>query len=187
VAWANDVTRALRRVDGDLDRARSIRGGDAGRDTLTRLDRDGERCPVGGLVPVPHGREIEFVAALGREAEADQPTPFLGHEVDRLGRCELPSHDEVALVLSVCRVDDDDQSAVPDVLDRLLDRRERGAVLDLQRCFARHCRRIVPCVSRENSDRRAGARRTSRGRRPRDSRHRRPRASRASLPRGCAG
>ena len=47
-----------------------------------------------------------------------------GHEVDRLGRCELGRDRQVALVLAVGRVDDDDELALADVLDRILDRGE---------------------------------------------------------------
>src|SRR5829696_369003 len=48
------------------------------------------------------------------------------HEVDRVGGDELGGHREVALVLAVLRVADDHHLAVADVLDRFLDRAERG-------------------------------------------------------------
>src|SRR6185312_453604 len=63
----------------------------------------------------------ELVAALRRQREADQPAPLLRHEVDRLGRRELRGEREVALVLAVLVVADDDHLALADVLDRLLD------------------------------------------------------------------
>ncbi len=75
---------------------------------------------------VRHRTQLELVAALGREAEADEPAAVGGHERDRLGRDELRRDREVALVLPVGVVDDDDEAARADVLDRLLDRRERG-------------------------------------------------------------
>ena len=71
-----------------------------------------------------HQVEAELVAALGREREADQAARLLGHEVDRLGRRELRGHRQVALVLAVLVVADDDHLALADVLDRLLDRGE---------------------------------------------------------------
>ena len=47
------------------------------------------------------------------------------HEVDGVRRRELGGDDEIALVLALGIVDDDDHLPVPDVLDGLLDRRER--------------------------------------------------------------
>ena len=67
----------------------------------------------------------EFVAALGSQREADQPAPLLGHEVDRLGRRELRRHREVALVLAVLVVADDDHLAGADLFQGLFDGRER--------------------------------------------------------------
>ena len=63
------------------------------------------------LVLGRHQVEAELVAALRRERQADQPAPLLGHEVDRLGRDELRGHREVALVLAVLVVADDDHAA----------------------------------------------------------------------------
>ena len=78
------------------------------------------------LVLRRHQVEPELVAALGRERQADQPAPVGRHEVDRLGRRELGRQREVALVLAVLGVADDDHAAGADVLDRLLDAAERG-------------------------------------------------------------
>src|SRR5439155_6349589 len=47
-----------------------------------------------------------------------------GHEVDRLRGDELRGHRQVALVLAVLVIADDDHLALADVVDRLLDRRE---------------------------------------------------------------
>ena len=69
----------------------------------------------------------ELVAAIGREREADQPPTVGRHEVDRLGRRELGRQCEIALVLAVLGVADDDHVAGADVLDRLLDAAEWGA------------------------------------------------------------
>ncbi len=71
------------------------------------------------------GRSAELVGALLGQAEADQAARVRRHEVDRLGRRELRRDRQVALVLAVRVVDDDDHPALADVLDRLLDRRER--------------------------------------------------------------
>ena len=111
VAGLDEVARPRGGVDRDLDRARAVGGGDAGGDALAGLDRDGERRLERRLVLGRHQVEPELVAALGRQRQADQPAAVLGHEVDRLGRDELGRHREVALVLAVLVVADDDHPA----------------------------------------------------------------------------
>ena len=113
-------------VDGDLDRVRAVVRRDAGRDALARLDRDGERGAERRLVLVGHLAQPELVAALLGQAEADEPARVRDHEVDGLGRRELGRDRQVALVLAVLVVDDDDEAAGADVLDRLLDGGERA-------------------------------------------------------------
>src|SRR5206468_4244382 len=83
--------------------------------------------------PLRHLAQAELIATLLGQAEADQPAAFLRHEVHGLRRRELCRNRQVALVLAVGCVDDDDQLALPDVLDRLLDRGERALFLDLHR------------------------------------------------------
>ena len=58
------------------------------------------------------------------------------HERDRLGRDELGGDREVALVLAISVVDDDDEAARADVLDRLLDGGERRRGLGAVRSVA---------------------------------------------------
>ena len=101
-----------------------------GRDAVARLDRDRERRAELRLVLVGHLAEPELVAALGGQAEADQPAAVRRHEVDGVGRDELRGDREVALVLAVLVVDDDDEAARADLVDRLLDGGE-GARLGL--------------------------------------------------------
>ncbi len=59
--------------------------------------------------------------------EADQAAAVGGHEVDRLGRGHLGGDHEVALVLAVLVVDEDEHAAVAGVVDDLFDRRNRVA------------------------------------------------------------
>ena len=58
-----------------------------------------------------HGRQVELVAALFGQRQADQPAPEAGHEVDRLGSHLLGGDREVALVLAVLVVHQDDHPA----------------------------------------------------------------------------
>ena len=116
-----------RGIDRDLDRVRAVVRGDAGGDAVARLDRDGEGGAVGLLVVLGHRAQPELVAALARQAEADQPAPVRGHEVDGLGRAALGGDREVALVLAVLVVDDDHEAPGADVVQRPLDGGERRA------------------------------------------------------------
>ena len=113
-------------VDRDLDRVGAVVGGDAGADPAGGLDRDREGGLQRRLVLGRHQVEAEPLAALGGQRQADQPARLLGHEVDRLRGGELRRHHQVALVLAVLAVADDDHAAAADLLDRLLDRRERA-------------------------------------------------------------
>ena len=106
------------------------------------------------LVVLGHRPQTELVAALLREAEADQAACMRGHEVDRFRRRELRCDDEVALILAVRVVDDDHEPALANVLDRLVDRREHAR----SRCSSK----VMVLRSL-----RAAARRTWRARRPR--------------------
>ncbi len=126
VAGLDELPRARVGIDRHLDRARPVGGRDPGADAGASLDRDRERGLEGRLVLGRHQVEAELVAALGGQGEADQPAPLLAHEVDRLGGDELGGHRQVALVLTVLVVADDDHLALADVLDRFLDRGERG-------------------------------------------------------------
>ncbi len=137
-------TRSLgprRRVDRDLDRVRAVVRRDAGRDALPGLDGHRERGAERRLVPVGHLAQPELVAALLGEAEADEAARVRDHEVDGLRRRELRGDREIALVLAILVVDDDDELAGTDVLDRLLDRRE--GILRTWRDHQTHAR-IVP-------------------------------------------
>ena len=89
-----------------------------------RFDADREGGAERRLVVVGHRAQAQMVGALLGETQTDQPARVGRHEVDRLGRRELGRNRQVALVLAVGIVDDDDHPALADVLDRFLDRRE---------------------------------------------------------------
>ncbi len=170
VARLHEVVRRRIGMDRDLDRVAAVGGRDAGRHAFARLDADRERGAERRLVVVGHRAQRELVGALLGEAEADQPARVRRHEVDRLGRRELRGDRQVAFVLAVGIVDDDDHPPLADVLDRLLDRREPGC--------DRHS---------EQASEGAVSRRTWRARRPRDSRDLHARACPESCARACAG
>ncbi len=124
VTGLDEVARLRGGRDCNLDRVRAIGGRDPGRHALARLDRLRERGSERRLVALGHRPQAELVCPVGREAETDQAAGMRGHEVDRLGSRELGRDHEIALVLPVGVVDDDDEAAFADVFDRGLDRRE---------------------------------------------------------------
>ena len=67
---------------------------------------------------------MQLLGALGRQREADQAAAVLGHEVDGVGRRHLRRDDEVALVLALLGIDQNEHAAVARILDHLLDRGE---------------------------------------------------------------
>ena len=110
-------------IDGDVDGGGAVAGRDAGGDAEPPLGIDAHGEGGGELLGVPLGHlgEAELIAALAGERQADEAPAVQRHEVDHLGRGELGRADEVALVLAVLVVRDDDDLAVAQVLDGLLD------------------------------------------------------------------
>ena len=68
---------------------------------------------------------LQRVGALLRQRKADQSASVLGHEVDGLRRAHLRRDDEVALVLAIIGVHQNEHAPVARVLDH---------VFDLRRC-----------------------------------------------------
>ncbi|MNR54925.1 hypothetical protein D3C85_1752040 [compost metagenome] len=63
------------------------------------------------------------------QGQADQATGFAGHEADRLGGAHFRRQQQVALVLAVLVVDQQDHPAPAEVFDDFFDAIERhGAV-----------------------------------------------------------
>ncbi len=71
-----------------------------------------------GRALIHHHAEAKILEALLRGGKADQPSAVLRHEVDGLRRDLLGGHDEVALVLPILIVHDDEHFALADVLYR---------------------------------------------------------------------
>ncbi len=71
-----------------------------------------------------HQLEVKLLGAFRRECEADQPAAVLGHEIDGVRRRHLRGDDEVALVLALLSIHQDEHAAVARVLDHFLDRGE---------------------------------------------------------------
>ena len=124
--------RSPGRVAGSMSAwivAAAVGGRDAGRRAVAEVDGVGERGALGLGVVLDHERQVELVAALAGERRADDARRVAHEERDLLRRGELGRHDEVALVLAVLVVDDDDDLAPSDGGDGVLDRSEQCAAL----------------------------------------------------------
>ncbi len=126
MAGRDDVVEVLGGVDGRGDGERAVVRGDAGGDALARLDGDREGRAVARLVLARHVLEAQLGRALARQRQADQAAAVLGHEVDGVGGGHLRRDHEIAFVLAVLGVDQDDHAPVAQVLDDLVDRREEA-------------------------------------------------------------
>src|SRR6266850_4265473 len=71
----DDVGRRRVGTDGGPDGRRAVDRRDAAADSLSRVDRHGERGAERGAVLAHHHREAELVAALLGERQADEPAP----------------------------------------------------------------------------------------------------------------
>src|SRR5450759_28287 len=88
---------------------------------LVRIDADGESGTV--LVGVGFAllSELELVGTFPRKRETNPPARLTNHEVDHFRRDQLRRTDEIAFVLAILIVGDDDQLASLDVGYCLLD------------------------------------------------------------------
>ena len=83
-------------------------------------------CRRASLWAVMGGRSSS-AQRCGVRHEAHEPAALLGHEVHLLGGRELRGHREVALVLAVLVVADDDHLALAQIVERLGDGRRTAA------------------------------------------------------------
>ena len=117
----HDIRRALRGIDRHRHRMRAVMCRDARRDTLARLDRHGEGCLMTRLVRRRHELQVELLRAFARQRETNQATPVFRHEIDGFRRAHLCRNNEVAFVLALLRIDENEHLAVARVLDDVLD------------------------------------------------------------------
>ncbi len=101
----------------DLNGPGAVGGADAGGDAARGVHADLEIGFERLAVLADHALDAELLQPLARRRRANQAAPVLGHEIDRGGRGELPGHDQVALVLAVGVIHDNDHFAAADVGD----------------------------------------------------------------------
>jgi hypothetical protein len=106
-------------------RVRAVVRRDAGGDAFRRFDGQRE---VGAMLAVrlaDHQRQAQLAAALRGQREADEAAAETRHEVDVGGGDLLRGHHEVAFVLAILIVHDDDHAAGRDVGEDFFDAVER--------------------------------------------------------------
>src|SRR2546428_426121 len=124
VTGAREIFGAAVRVHHRANGDGAVVGRRARRHTTPGVHRDGERSAEWRRVVGHHHGDLQLVEPLTGHGHADQPPPVLGHEVDGLGRRFVGRHEQVALVLTVLVVGDQEHPALPDLLDGLFDTRE---------------------------------------------------------------
>src|SRR5690606_25162372 len=109
----------------------AVGGGDAGGNAFRRLDGHGEVGGVAGAVVEHHQRQVELLAALLGQGQADQAAGVSGHEVDVFRAYLLGGNDEVAFVLAIPVIHQDDHFALANVFDDFFDAVQCHKVLPL--------------------------------------------------------
>ena len=114
---------------GFQNRRGPVFGRHPARHPLPRIERHGERGAERRGILVHHHRQAQRVDAFLGHRQADQPPTVLRHEVDGFGRDFFRGHAQVALVLAVFVVHQDNHPAGPNFLDRLLNGRDMRAFM----------------------------------------------------------
>jgi hypothetical protein len=60
-----------------------------------------------------------LLAALAGQGQADQAAAVFGHEIDRVRRDLLGRHDQIAFVLAIFIIHDDDHAPLAQIFDNL--------------------------------------------------------------------
>ena len=118
-----------------LHGAGAVGGRDAGGHALGGLDRHREGGAHLGAVARHHGRQVQALAAFAGQRQADQAAAEARHEVDGFGRDVVGGQHQVALVLAVFLVDQDDHAAGAHVGDDVFDGGNRDMGVLMRRAF----------------------------------------------------
>ena len=119
--------RAL--IKHDFYRAGPIEGGDTGGDAGPGVKFHSQRRDLGIGRGIGHRLEMELVADGRRHGQANHAAGVAHHEVDRLRRRLFRGHDQVAFVLPILVVDQDDHAPGPQFGNGFLDRAKIFAVV----------------------------------------------------------
>jgi hypothetical protein len=98
---------------------RAVCSRNTGGDAVARLDRDSEGGFVPSRIAARHQRQTKLLDPFLAEREADQAASVLGHKIDRVGSRHLRRDDEIALILAILVIDQDEHPAVARLVDQL--------------------------------------------------------------------
>ena len=109
------------RIEQHLHRVAALKGRDSRR-RIIGINADGERRLVIVRVVLHHLPDLKFVETAAGDRRADQSARMRRHKIHVL-RCErLGGDDDVALVLPVLIINDDEHLPISDILDCLCNR-----------------------------------------------------------------
>ncbi len=117
----HQIARRRLEIGERADGLRAILRADARRHAFRRIDRDGEIGAIALAILHDHARQPEPLRALLGDRHADEPAPMRRHEVDRLGGDHLRRHDQVALVLAIRIIRDDDHPPRAQIAEHIVD------------------------------------------------------------------
>jgi hypothetical protein len=123
-----EVIRPRTRIGQDPDRAGAIRGRDARRRPLARVDADEERRPSRIGVAGDHRVQRELAGPPCGHRRTDDARGVPEEEGDRFTGDVLGRHDQIAFVLPSLVVDDDDHAPAGDGSEGILHQRLDGTV-----------------------------------------------------------
>ena len=119
VTRAHDVPRLGILGDRRGDGARAVRRAYPRRDAFARFDGDRESRAERAGVVTNHEWQLEMIGTILGQREADQATALFGHKIDSFRSDFFSSQDQVAFVLTVLVIDEDDHLALLHVLENL--------------------------------------------------------------------
>ncbi len=119
VSGTSQIGRLRRGIDRDLNRARAVVRRNASRHASARVDRLAKCGTELRRVLRRHGTDVQVLKSLFGHGQADQSASVLGHEVDGFGRDLFGGERQVAFVLAILVVDNNDHAAGADFLNRI--------------------------------------------------------------------
>ena len=123
------ILRPRIRIRSRQNSGRPIRRANPRRRPALGVDGLAEWGAEGGRVAGRNLPQVEGVAALLGEREADEAAAVLGHEVDGFGSDAVGGHRQVAFVFAVFVVDEDDHASLAHFFDGFFDRGKRRFTL----------------------------------------------------------
>ncbi len=108
-----------------LHGTRAVGSGNAGGHAFSGFDGNSELGAETRTVARRHQRQFQGFATLAGHRHADEATGITRHEVDVLGLDALGGHDQIAFVLAIFVIHEDDHLALADVFNQFFDAIER--------------------------------------------------------------